>query len=461
MLLFFRVFASAPKAAPAAALAAIAAALACGAVSCAREETSRGAGTAESRSEQAAEPGRVTFLHYFSGSLRGGIDEVAASFAEAVPGGSLAAVALDHEAFKSSFLSDLAEGNPADLYSYWAGAKTRAVLADLSPLDALWEREGLSSRFTESLAAAACRYNGSYYLVPLTQHLVGFFYNVKAFRAAGIGIPTDWPSFKAACAALKAAGTTPIALGARDKWPAQFWFDYLLLRTAGPGYRERLVAGTASWTDPETVRVFREWKDLIDSGWFSASPNALSWDEDAGGAVASGRAAMILMGTWMVGAWKETAPFFREGDGYAFFPFPAMDPDVPRCAVGPVDGVVVPRRAPNPRGAEAAAAHLASAAAQLAMSRGSGALSPSLQVGASSYGNLHRAALEEISRADSWAFNYDLAAPPSLSPIGLDLFAEFLEYPGSYFRLLERAEARTSAARAILRPSGPSGEGSR
>lgn len=31
---------------------------------------------------------------------------------------------------------------------------------------------------------------------------------------------------------LKAKGVVPIALGAKDQWPAQFWFDILLLRTA-------------------------------------------------------------------------------------------------------------------------------------------------------------------------------------------------------------------------------------
>jgi multiple sugar transport system substrate-binding protein/raffinose/stachyose/melibiose transport system substrate-binding protein len=51
-------------------------------------------------------------------------------------------------------------------------------------------------------------------------------------------------------------------LGSRERWPAQFWFDYLLLRTAGPKYRAELMAGEKSYTDPEVVRVMEMWKGI-------------------------------------------------------------------------------------------------------------------------------------------------------------------------------------------------------
>ena len=58
----------------------------------------------------------------------------------------------------------------------------------------------------------------------------------------------------AACKTLKGAGVKPFALGSKNRWPAQFWFDYILLRTAGPEYRAKLMAGEASYTDPEVMR---------------------------------------------------------------------------------------------------------------------------------------------------------------------------------------------------------------
>ena len=53
----------------------------------------------------------------------------------------------------------------------------------------------------------------------------------------------------------------PISLGSMNRWPAQFWFDYLLLRTAGPDYRATLMAGEAAYTDPEVVNAMTLWQE--------------------------------------------------------------------------------------------------------------------------------------------------------------------------------------------------------
>ena len=50
---------------------------------------------------------------------------------------------------------------------------------------------------------------------------------------------------------LKAKGIAPIALGSKNRWPAQFWFDYLLLRTAGPDYRAKLMSGESPIPTPK------------------------------------------------------------------------------------------------------------------------------------------------------------------------------------------------------------------
>ena len=56
--------------------------------------------------------------------------------------------------------------------------------------------------------------------------------------------------------ASRAPAVIPFATGLRsDAWTAQFWFDYILLRTAGVGVsRNKLMAGEASYTDPEVMQ---------------------------------------------------------------------------------------------------------------------------------------------------------------------------------------------------------------
>src|SRR5208282_2619792 len=78
----------------------------------------------------------------------------------------------------------------------------------------------------------------------------------------------------------------------------------LLLRTAGPEYRAKLVAGKASYTDPEVKKAMALWKDIVDAGFFGENSNADDWT-DAADKVAKGQAAMTLMGTWITGYWTQ------------------------------------------------------------------------------------------------------------------------------------------------------------
>jgi multiple sugar transport system substrate-binding protein/raffinose/stachyose/melibiose transport system substrate-binding protein len=395
---------------------------------------------------------RVSFLHYFSGSLSGGIDELVTTFNEANPLYRLAATPLDHESFKSGIIDSLAQGNPPDIYSYWAGAKTQEIIAELEPIDDLWFTAGLDRYFPHSLAESASIYNGKHYLLPITQHLVGFFYNKKTFEDLGIQPPKDWPAFLAACETLKKAGYIPIALGSRDKWPAQFWFDYLLLRTAGADYRKNLMEDKASWMDPEVATAFALWAELLDAGFFNSRPNEAAWDSDAGMMVARGEAGMTLMGTWIMGAWKSMAPDWEAGHDYGFFPFPVLDPAIPDCAVGPVDGLVIPRLARNIPGAKQVLEFLAGKDPQSLMARGSGAIAPNATVPSSTYEGLGETILAIVHGVEHWAFNYDLATPPILSEIGLSLFVDFLEFPSFYPQLLQRTQNAMSLA---MRSPGP------
>ena len=113
-------------------------------------------------------------------------------------------------------------------------------------------------------------------------------------------MPETWDELKEACVTLKEAGVNPISLGSMNRWPAQFWFDYMVSYTAGAEYRQKLMAGEAKYTDPEVVTAMETWKELTDLGCFAPDSNAYDWTE-AADMVANGTAAMNLMGTFITG----------------------------------------------------------------------------------------------------------------------------------------------------------------
>ena len=380
----------------------------------------------------------VTFFHYFSGSLAGGIEELVSEFNRDNPGVRLSHSPLDHEAFKTSIRVMLSGGNPPDLFSYWAGAQVQFLVdADrLEPIDDVYREFGLDDLFSDAVLQGT-EYNGRKYFLPLTQHFVAFFYNKAAFAQAGVTPPETWDEFLAVCEALKDAGITPIALGSRERWPAQFWLDYPLLRTAGPQYRAELMAGTASYTDPEVARAFEMWKLLVDRGYFVQNANAYDWAE-AATMVGTGQAAMTLMGTWFMQLDDQIG--WEAGEDYDFFPFPVVDPAVANVAVGPIDGVVLARDARSKDIARKVLAELAAVGPQTTFNRGSGALAPNRHVSSDIYNVLQLKVQEYLKEVPNWAFNYDLATPPPVADVGLDAFSEFMAMPNEYQRILRETE---------------------
>ena len=396
----------------------------------------------------AQEAEKIVLLHYWSGALRGGIDDTAAAFNAQHPRYNLKATGFEHESFKVGIRAMLDSGQPPDIFSYWAGARLESLAAadQIAPLDAVWQEARLNDVFPGPLAAA-CTFNGHKYGLPLTQHFVAFFYNRKIFAALGLSPPTTWDEFLTVCARIKATGIAPLALGARERWPAQFWFDYLLLRTAGPDYRQQLMDGEASYTDPQVLRAFSLWQSLLDAGYFFPAPKAYDWSE-AAKQVYHGQAGMILMGSWIIGLFDGQMGWPQE-EGFDFFVFPTVDPGVPDVALGPIDVLAV-AKAGNVGAAEQVLPYFAATGLQETMSAGSGALAPSREVALRFYSPLKQRIAAVVRAAPHWAFNYDLATPPAVAEVGLNAFLAFVTRPHTLPDILAETEAKAKAAQ--IRP---------
>lgn len=388
--------------------------------------------------------GDFTLSHYFSGFGGEYIEEIVDDFIAANPGLMHAESPVDHEQFKESILVQLAGNTPPDAFSYWAGGLIQAIVDGerLQPIGDIWEANDLGEQFPQGIIDSALTYNGEIYAVPLTLHWVGMFYNPATFEQVGAMPPTTWDELIEVAEKFKAADIPAFALGSLKRWPGQFWFDMLLLRTAGNAYRNELMSGNASYTDPEVVRAYSMWNDLVQAGYFYPDANAYDWDE-AANLVANGEAGMTLMGTWIGGYYEglDMAP----GDDFDYFSFPTVDEDVPRASLGPIDTFVVSAAAANADAAKAFLVHITDPDIQLKFALGAGNLAPSTAVDPSSYNSVVTRILGEIAADPDFAFNFDLATLPAVAQIGLNSFQEFMANPGDYEGMLERVQADAAA----------------
>lgn len=381
----------------------------------------------------------ITFLHYFSDELSGGIDEMVEKYNTTQDESVLKAVPIDHESYKLSVIGAIKSNSPSDIYSYWAGAKTQSIIEDLEPITDVWNDNNLNDDFPKHLVDAASVYNGEKYLLPITQHYVTFFYNKKIFEQYEIEIPKTWNELNDVADILVKNNITPFELGNEHKWPAQFWFDYILLRTAGYDYRESLMNGNASYLDDEVKVVFSMWKDLIDKGYFNEDMNNIDWNTVVAERLANNESAMTLMGTWLMPILDTV---MEAGIDYDYFSFPIIDPSIDISALGPVDGLIIPKTSKNISKSKKVAVYFAKEESQIAMSIGSGAFAPNQNVDVYIYSPLQLRMLNDISDSVYWSFNYDLSTIPAVSEIGLDLFYEFIEFPEAIDELLKEKEIK-------------------
>ncbi len=153
------------------------------------------------------------------------------------------------------------------------------------------------------------------------------YYNVDLFKKAGIEkTPETLSELYAAIDKLKAAGVTPISMGAADTWRLGHFFDCLAYRVCGIDKIKDIGARTAKWTDPEVVEALAELKHFKEVGAFEPNFEGVDWSMEQSGFLA-GQYAMCVVPTWFIATIQSSGT----DQNIDFFKFP-YDEDHPEYA---------------------------------------------------------------------------------------------------------------------------------
>ena len=141
---------------------------------------------------------------------------------------------MENEAFKAALQTNMQAGDVPDLFQSWGGGGLR----DQVDAGLVQDITDASSGFIGDLSAGAAglyQVDGKQYGVPVQRRHGRLLVQQgplrpgrhrRARRRRGTSCSTDVQT-------LKDAGITPIAVGAGDKWPAHFWYSYLMVRLGG------------------------------------------------------------------------------------------------------------------------------------------------------------------------------------------------------------------------------------
>lgn len=212
---------------------------------------------------------------------------------------------------RSVLQARLAAGNPPDTFQTLGGAELKAYVDSgaLQPLDDLWATLDYASVIPQPLANTMT-VNGRPYAIPLDMHIQNIlYYNIPIFNELGMDPPETYAELLTTCRTLaeKHPEMSCLALGSQDTWATAFIFDSILLQVGGPGHYVRLYKGEIDVTKDgvyrQALQNFATLRPFIhpDHGLYT-------WDQSVG-LVGTRQAAMVIMGTWAIGA-------FTKGSGW-------------------------------------------------------------------------------------------------------------------------------------------------
>ena len=210
-----------------------------------------------------------------------------------------------------------AGGNPAE------GAKLvdQGVVLDLDKaLTDLGVRDKIAPGAVSTIEKL---YGGSFSFLPFQYNIEGIFYNKTVFADNGWEEPKTWSELTDLAAEVKAAGLTPFAASGEQGWPLTRLLSGYIFRELGPDALQKVADGDAKLTDPEYVKAAQAIADLGESGYFSENVTSLDYDA-ATNEFLSGNAAMIYMGSWLLGNINSDANQVG-ADNVGFMPFPAVE----------------------------------------------------------------------------------------------------------------------------------------
>ena len=195
-------------------------------------------------------------------------------------------------------------------------------------LDAYATRHGWKDVFFD-WAYNSGLFNNRLYSIPDSFEGMLLFVNRDVFSRHNIAVPTNIEQLEAACRQFQSLGVIPISFGNSDYQGAVDWlYSTWITGYAGPPLNRQAILGQERWNHPNIADGLQQMVNFWQNGWIGDRRSQAITMDDAANLFATGRAAMMVNGTWLVGDllllypdcnWETVLmPELRPGVGHHF-----------------------------------------------------------------------------------------------------------------------------------------------
>ncbi len=251
------------------------------------------------------------------------IEQSIDSWSAANPDEKIAVESFANDAYKEKIRTSVGAGQAPTLILNWTGGTLADYISNKQVVDITAQTKDLASRVLPSVAQNGV-IDGVTYALPMNDvQPVVLYYNKALFDQVGISVPKTYDELLAAVAKFKEAGIIPISIAGQSVWPELMWIQYLTDRIGGPEVFQKVLDGKpGAWSDPAITQALTRIKELVDAGAFGEGFASVTADQGADFAlVHTGKAAMILQGSWGYATFKNDNPdFFSKSLGFTTFP---------------------------------------------------------------------------------------------------------------------------------------------
>ncbi|PTM59150.1 ABC transporter substrate-binding protein [Desmospora activa] len=202
---------------------------------------------------------------------------------------------------KATLATRMQGNDPPDTFQVHGGSELNDswVAADkMEPLTELYQQEEWNDKFPQELIDLVS-HEGEIYSVPVNIHRGNvLWYSPSIFKENGLEPPRTFAEFFEVADQLKKKGIVPLALGDKESWAATHLLETVLLGKLGPDDYNKLWTGEIPFDDPKVIDALETFKKMLQ--YTNKDHAARNW-QDAAQMVASGDAAMNVMGDWAKG----------------------------------------------------------------------------------------------------------------------------------------------------------------
>ncbi|MEV8240011.1 extracellular solute-binding protein [Microbacterium testaceum] len=253
-------------------------------------------------------------------------EDTAAAFEAANPGVTVEIQAVQNEEMDGKLQTALNAGDAPDLFMARGGGKLADIVAAGQVMD-LTDKISADAKSALGTSLNAFEVDGKNYGMPVAVLPSGIFTAQDLLTAAGVTeAPATISDLEAADAKIRATGVAPIAVGAKDAWPAAHWYYNFALRACSKDVLDE-AAQSRSFDDPCWLQAGENLESFLKTQPFNEGFLTTAAQQGAGssaGLLANHQAAMELMGAWNPGVIASLTPDEKPLADLGWFPFPEV-----------------------------------------------------------------------------------------------------------------------------------------